>query len=443
MGQVIISLAAMFASLTLFIAGTSLLTTVVAVELGSDQLSTLQIGLILGCHSVGFVIGSLFATRVVRRVGQVRSFAAFAAVACSASLIHPLFFDGALWAVLRVLVGFCAAGLIMVLESWISGRATHAIRGALLGIYQVVFFFAAALGQYLVSLGETDDYPIYTIVAILIVMSLVPLALTRSEAPAPDAATRLRFSQLYALSPSGLLGGIAGGALVAGFSTLAPVYASDIGMSLAEVSRYMAFAVVATMVVQWPVGRLSDHFDRRLTIAVVSCIATAAGIVAAVARLLYIATAPLFGLAACLYPISLSMINDYMDSGDPIAASAGLLLAYGVGTCIGPVAGALAMQALGPPGLFVFLAGVFALFSLFVFWRGFTTPSVAVAEQSRFVTIVAANTSPAILELDPRHDLYMETPHVFDELHAVHGSTDTPPGPGNGESSSNEGRPGV
>ncbi|MES1949899.1 Major facilitator superfamily MFS_1 [Salinisphaera sp. S4-8] len=423
MGQVIVSLAAMFASLTLFIAGTSLLTTVVAVELGVDGLSTLQVGLVLGCHSVGFVIGSLFATRLVRRVGQVRSFAAFAAVACSASLIHPLFFDGALWAVLRVLVGFCAAGLIMVLESWISGRATHATRGALLGIYQVVFFFAAALGQYLVSLGETDDYPIYTIVAILIVMSLVPLALTRSEAPAPDTADRLRFRQLYALSPSGLLGGIAGGALVAGFSTLAPVYASDIGMSLAEVSRYMAFAVLATMAIQWPIGRLSDHFDRRLTVAAISTIATLAGIAAAVVgahdlRVLYVATAPLFGLAACLYPISLSMINDNMDRGDPISASAGLLLAYGVGTCIGPVAGAVFMQGLGPAGLFVFLAGVFALYSLFVFWRGFTTPSVPVADQSRFVTIVAANTSPAILELDPRHELYMETPHIFDELHA-------------------------
>ena len=443
MGQVIVSLAAMFASLTLFIAGTSLLTTVVAVELGVDGLSTLQVGLVLGCHSVGFVLGSLFATRLVRRVGQVRSFAAFAAVACSASLIHPLWFDGTLWAVLRVLVGFCAAGLIMVLESWISGRATHAIRGALLGIYQVVFFFAAALGQYLVSLGETDDYPIYTIVAILIVMSLVPLALTRSEAPAPDTADRLRFRQLYALSPSGLLGGIAGGALVAGFSTLAPVYASGIGMSLGEVSRYMAFAVLATMAIQWPIGRLSDHFDRRLTVAAISTIATLAGIAAAVVgahdlRVLYVATAPLFGLAACLYPISLSMINDNMDRGDPISASAGLLLAYGVGTCIGPVAGAVFMQSLGPAGLFVFLAGVFALYALFVFWRGFTTPAVPVADQSRFVTIVAANTSPAILELDPRHELYMETPHIFDELH-----TGPAPGVETDESSTNTDRPGV
>lgn len=422
MVQVVLSLAAMFASLTLFVAGTSLLTTVVAVELGADGLSTTQIGLILGCYSVGFVLGSLFAPRLVRRVGQVRSFAAFAAVACAASLVHPIFYDGSLWALLRVLVGFCAAGLIMVLESWISGRATAATRGALLGIYQVVFFFAAALGQYLVSLGETDDYPIYSVVAMLVVMSLVPLALTRSEAPAPGAADRLRFRQIYALSPSGLFGGVVGGTIVAGFSTIAPVYASAVGMSLGQISRYMAFAVLATMVVQWPVGRLSDYFDRRLTLAVISSVATIAGAVAAWAgaadvRVLYIATAPLFGLAACLYPVSLAMINDHMETGDPMAASAGLLLAYGVGTCIGPVAGAFTMQQFGPPGLFIFLAAIFGCYSLYVFYRGFTTPALPVADQGRFVAIVAANTSPAILELDPRHDEYMETP-LFAEASA-------------------------
>lgn len=416
MGQVVLSLAAMFASLLLFVAGTSLLTTVVAVELGADGLSTPQIGLILGCYSLGFVIGSLSATRVVRRVGPVRSFAAFAAVACVASLIHPLFFDGALWAILRVLVGFCAAGLIMVLESWISGRAPAGARGALLGVYQVVFFFAAALGQYLVGLGETDDYPVYSVVAILIVMSLVPLALTRSEAPAPGATDRLRFRQIHALSPSGLFGGVAGGIIVSGFSTLAPVYAGAIGMTLSQISRYMVFAVLATMILQWPVGRLSDHFDRRLTIAVISSVATIAGVVATWAGagdlgVLYFVTAPLFGLAACLYPLSLAMINDHMEAGDPMAASAGLLLAYGLGTCIGPVAGAFAMQWLGPSGLFAFLAATFGGYSLYVFYRSFVTSAPPVQEQGRFVSIVAANTSPAILELDPRHDHYVETPH--------------------------------
>lgn len=419
MGQVVVSLAAMFASLLLFIAGTALLTTVLALELASENLPTLQIGLILGSHSVGFVLGSILAPRLIRRVGQIRSFSAFAAIGCAVSLVHPMFFNGVLWALLRLLVGFCAAGLIMVLESWISGRATHATRGALLGIYQVVFFFAAALGQYLVGLGATDDYPLYSMVAMLVVLSLVPLALTRSEAPTPSAIGRLKFRAIYALSPSGLIGGITGGVIVSAFSTLAPVFASQIGLNMGEVSRYLVFAVLATMAIQWPVGRLSDHFDRRLTIAVMSTVATlaaGAGVWAAADRVvvLYAATAPLFGFGACLYPICLAMINDHMTGEDPIAASAGLLLAYGLGTCVGPVAGAYAMALLGASGFFVFLGGIFGLYSVFVFWRGFTTAALPVAAQGRFVNIVAANTSPAILELDPRTDLNIGPPAGFE-----------------------------
>lgn len=426
MGQVVVSLAAMFVSLALFIAGTALLGTVLAVQLADEGFSATAVGLVLVCHSIGFVIGSRFATRLIRRVGQVRSFAAFAAVGCVAALIHPMYIEGWLWAILRGLVGFCAAGLIMVLESWISGRATRATRGALLGVYQVVYFFAAALGQYLVSWGATDDYPIYSLVAILIVLSLVPLALTRSEAPVLSAADRLHFAALYGLSPSGVFGGLAGGVIVSAFLALAPVYASTIGMSIDGVSYYMAFAVVATMTLQWPVGRLSDLFDRRWLIAAVTVLALCGAIVAswlgaASEPVLYVATLLVFGLAGCLYPISLSMINDGMDAGDPVAASAGLLFVYGLGTCIGPVAGAYAMQLLGPAGLFAFLAAVFALYALFVFWRGFTSPSVPVAEQGRHVHIAAADTGPVILELDPRTHPISAVPGSVDAQESSHG----------------------
>lgn len=407
MGQVIVSLAAMFASLALFIAGTALLGTVLAVQLADEGFSATAVGLVLVCHSIGFVLGSRLATGLIRRVGQIRSFSAFAAVGCVAALIHPMYIDGWLWAVLRGLVGFCAAGLIMVLESWISGRSTRATRGALLGVYQVVYFFAAALGQYLVAWGATDDYPIYSLVAILIVLSLVPLALTRSEAPVMGAIGRLHFGALYRLSPSGALGGLAGGVVISAFLALAPVYASSIGLSLEGVSRYMAFAVVATMVLQWPVGWVSDRFDRRWLSAVIAGLALIGALAAAAfgagqAVVLYAATVAVFGLTGCLYPVSLSMINDGMAEGDPVAASAGLLFVYGIGTCIGPVAGALAMQGLGPDGLFVLLAAVLTVYGGFVIWRGVTTPSVPVDAQGPYVNIAAADTGPVILELDPR-----------------------------------------
>lgn len=410
MGRVVISLAAMFASLAFFTAGTALLTTVLALELANAGFSAGALGLVLVCHSIGFVLGTRFATRVMRRVGSVRSFSAFAAVACAAALIHPMYVDGWLWALLRGLVGFCAAGLIMVLESWISGRATRANRGTLLGIYQVIYFFAAALGQYLVGMGAADDYPIYSLAAILLVLSLVPLALTRSEAPALDAFERLGFVALYRASPSGLFGAVTGGIAVSAFLSLAPVYARTIGFDMADVSRYMAFAVLATMALQWPIGRLSDRYDRRRLVTVLAAICVLGALVIALVdghwpAVLFATTVLVFGLAGCLYPVSLAMVNDSPRPIDATAASAGLLFVYGVGTCIGPLGGALAMQYVGAMGLFIFLAGIFGVYGALLAWRGVKTPAVPVAQQSPFVAIVAAQAAPAIAELDPRTDM--------------------------------------
>jgi len=424
MRQVVASLTAMFASLAFYVAGTALLTTALALQLSDLHYSSGVVGLIMVCHSIGFVVGSRFSTKVIRQVGQVRSFSAFAALGCAAALVHPMYIDAWLWALLRGLVGFCAAGLIMVLESWISARATNASRGALLGVYQVVYFFAAAIGQYLVAFGASAAFPIFSVVAILLVLSIVPMALTRAEAPPISAGSRLGFAALYRLSPSGLLGGVAGGVIVSSFLAMGPVYATQSGMSLVDVSHFMTFAVIATMLLQWPVGHLSDHFDRRWTLAVISAVATAGAILAAVMGAdapwsLYVGTAVLFGLAGCLYPVSLAMLNDYMEARDPVGISAGLLLAYGLGTCIGPLAAAQTMQWLGPAGLFFFMGGLFAVYTLFVAARGATTESLPVAEQTRYVTINAAQAVPALLDLDPRMpDLDTETGPVVEGVAA-------------------------
>lgn len=411
MRHTVISLFAMFASLALFIVGSSLLGTLLSVRLSIEGFQPFAIGSVLVFHSLGFVIGTRVVTRVIRRVGQVRSFAAFAAVACVAALLHPLFLSGWLWALLRFLVGFCAAGLIMVLESWISGRASNSTRGALLGIYQVVYFSSAALGQFLVGVSAPDEYPIYSLVAMLLVLSLVPLSLTREEAPTLGPVARLSFRKLYELSPSALLGGIFSGMAVSAFLSLGPLYAHEIGMSITGVSHYMMLAVIVTMALQWPVGRLSDRIDRRRLLAGMGGLAAISAAVGALSGqfwppALYLATGVMFGISGCLYPIALSMLNDNMETGNPVAASAGLLFVYGIGTCLGPVLGAAFMALLGPFGLFIFLAISFAVLGAYIAWRIRTTDDLPVHEQGPYVGLAAAEAGPALLELDPRNDEY-------------------------------------
>ena len=410
MRQTLVSLTAMFASLALLIAGSSLLGTLLSVRLSMEGFSSFAVGGVLFFHALGFVIGTRVVTHVIHRVGQIRAFAAFAAAACVASLLHPLFVHGIAWAALRLVVGFCAAGMIMVLESWISGRATASTRGALLGIYQVVYFSSAALGQWLIGRSEPDQLPVYSLVAMLVVLSLVPLALTREEAPVSDQVARLKLRQIQALSPSALLGGVFAGMAVSAFLALGPLYAYAIGMDIAEVARYMMLAVLATMALQWPFGFLSDRLDRRRLLAAAAALAglgaaAAIGLSGFHGWVLVGATGVVFGVAGCIYPVSLSMLNDNLEAGNPVAASAGLLYLYGIGTCVGPLAGAGAMALFGPSGLFMFLGASFVLLAAFVSYRIRTTPDLPVAEQGPHVAVVAAEAGPAILELAPLVDV--------------------------------------
>lgn len=413
MPSIIISLAAMFTSLALLIAGSTLLATLLSLRLSIEGFSAMAVGVVLVFHSIGFVAGTRFATRVIRRVGQIRSFAAFAAVGCAAALIHPMYVDGLLWALLRGLVGFCFAGLIVVLESWISGRATHQTRGALLGIYQVVYFFSAAAGQYLVGMGSPVDYPIFSLVAILVVLSLVPLSLTRSEAPVMGPVERLGVGELYRLSATGLAGAFVAGAVASAFLALAPLYASRVGFTVDAVARYMMLAVIATMLLQWPLGHLSDFMDRRRLMGALAALAGLGAALAAFGELwwpaLYLGTGILFGIVGCLYPLSLSMVNDGMAEGNPVAASAGLLLVYGVGTFAGPVFGAALMQIAGPVGLFHFMAASLVALGVYIAWRIRFTPDWPRDQQGPYVSMSAAETAPAILDLDPRADDYPES----------------------------------
>src|SRR5690606_33868415 len=117
------------------------------------------------------------------RVGHIRSFAAFAAFACTAILVHSIAQDLVLWAALRVLTGFSIAAMLMVTESWLNERATNAVRGLMLSVYMVCNYTASGAGQFLLTAGSVEGSVLFTYAGILTVLSLVPLALTSSAQP--------------------------------------------------------------------------------------------------------------------------------------------------------------------------------------------------------------------------------------------------------------------
>ncbi len=413
MTRTVTSLSALILSIILLVSGNAFLMTLLGVRLSMESVSADIIGWILVCYSIGFVLGTLYVHQIIGRVGHIRTFAAFAAMAAACSLLYPMAVSEPLWAFLRALSGFSAACVLVVIESWFSSRATNTNRGTLFAIYQIVFYSSVAGGQLLINVGEPSSFIPFSLAAVLLTVALIPLALTRMAAPEAGVIDRLSFFTLARESFTGVAGALTCGVMIGSFYALGPVYATLVGLEVSRVSTFMASAIVAAMILAWPLGRLCDLFDRRRVMFWVALIAAvASGLVVFFGAdrlwLLTLLVALFTGLSATLYPIAVAITNDRMESNRIVSASATLLLSYGVGSVIGPIVMAQLIAILGPEGLFMGNAGFLILLAVATRYRIASTRDVPVADQEHFVPAMPES-STALAEIDPRNEEFHES----------------------------------
>jgi MFS family permease len=403
--QAFAALLALFASVGLLVLGNGLLATLIAVRLDAEQIAVERIGLIMSCYSIGFVFGTILVPRLIARVGHIRAYAGFAAVATSAALIHAMLVEPLTWALLRILSGFAAAALFTIVESWINAGTGNAIRGQVLSAYLAVVYLAQGASQFLLTLIDPRAFQSFSLIAILLVLSLVPLAWGRVEAPVQTGAGRLGLIRLIRISPVGVAGCFGSGMITGAFAALGPVYARSLGASLDQVGQLMMVAILAGFALQFPLGRLSDRFDRRTVF-----LGTAVGVAAVGAVLAAIGPASMVvlmglialfgGFAYAIYPLGMAHANDFMEPAEVLPASAGLLLVYGAGAALGPVCAAPLMESAGAGGLFLFVAATGVALVLFTLYRMSMRQALPPEQQGIFAPVPQA--TPAALELSPR-----------------------------------------
>ncbi len=374
----------------------------------AEGFSTTSLGLLGSAWAAGFVAGCFFAPRLVRRVGHVRSFGAFAATGAIIALLTGMIIDETVWIALRPFTGFTMAGAFMVIESWLNERATNENRGTVFGVYMMVTYAAIMGGQMVVATGDVTTATLFMATGILFCLSLIPTAVSTAVTPKPLAEVSLDIRGLYANSPVAVIGcflvGIANGA----WGTLGAVYGARIGISTLDIALMMSLTVVAGAVLQLPAGRLSDRTDRRYVLAGAAFGAALFGLLLFVAAPrsggVVIAMTALYGaLAYILYSIAVAHANDHARAEDFVKVSGGLLLLYGFGTMAGPVIAARLMDWMRPES--IFLATALAHFALagYAMLRVRARAPVPVAERDAFTTQPAERAvTPAVLMLDPR-----------------------------------------
>jgi MFS family permease len=366
------SVSALMLAQIVLTAGTSLQTLLLPVRAAAEGFPTLIIGAVGSAHNIGFAAGCLLVPRLVARFGHGRAFAALALLAATVALGYAATAAPGAWIILRLITGLCMAGLSMVVESWINLRAGNSRRGRTLAVYAIAGAVAGVGGQMLLPIANPHGVTLFAVVAAALLLSSVPVLLARDAPPAHSAAA-LSLRRLYAISPVGIVGclfiGLANGA----FWQLAPVYAEAHGLSSGGVAVFMSLVTLAGAVAQWPIGRLSDRRDRRRVM--LGCLA--AGIVADLLMSApglgpgpTLAAATLYGICVLpIYSLCVAHTNDVLGREHCVAASGGLLLAFGAGAVVGPLLAAALMASAGTAALFGYTAAVHVAFAGFVAWR--------------------------------------------------------------------------
>jgi len=370
--------------------GAGLQATLLGVRATLEGLSTFATGAVLAAYYVGFVIGSIAAPALVSRVGHIRVFAALTATAAATILVQGVHFSAPAWAVFRAVSGVCFAGIYVVAESWLNDRADQGSRGVLLASYMVVVYVGLGAGQFLLNLADPSGSVLFSVIAILISLAVVPIALTAQRAPDFALPRRVSFRELFAISPLGAAGALFSGATAGTLFTLGPVYAARSGFATAAVATFMASSILPAIVLQLPLGRLSDRVDRRTVLMAISIgAAIAAGValqLGSASPALFVAVAAYGGLSLTAYAVVLAHVNDHLHPSQMVAASATVLLANGIGSALGPVAVSAAMQLAGPGAFFASVIVLHATFALYAAWRKHTTDAVPRLEKARFVS---------------------------------------------------------
>ena len=328
--------------------------TMMGVRGALEGFTTLDLSLITSAYFLGFLGGSRLAPDFIRRVGHVRVFAALGSLVSAALILYPAIAHPTAWILLRVLVGFCFSGLYVTAESWLNNAATNDTRGQTLSVYMMVQMLGIIAAQGLLNVADPAGWILFVIPSVLVSISFAPILLSVAPTPSFDTTKSMGLLDLYHRSPLGFVGMFLLGSVFAAQFGMSAVYATQIGLSVGQISIFISAIFVGAMVLQYPIGFLSDRMDRRVLIIGVSLIgalSSAMGwLLASQFWALCVSAFVLGGMSNPLYALLIAYTNDYLEPDDMAAASGGFIFVNGLGAVGGPVLIGWIMTQFGPGG---------------------------------------------------------------------------------------------
>jgi MFS family permease len=391
MFKVLGSVWALLLGMMLVMIGNGMQATLMGVRGGIEGFDTLELSIITSAYFLGFLAGSRATPEMIRRVGHVRVFAALGSFLSAGLIAFPVLTDPYSWTVIRVLLGFCLAGVYVTAESWLNNAATNTTRGKILSAYMIAQTSGIIAAQGLMNLGGAEGYLLFVVPSILVSLSFAPILLSASPTPAFETDKPMTLRQLYDSSPLASVGMLILGGIFAAQFGMASVYGAQAGLSVAQISGFVAAIFAGAVAFQMPIGWLSDRMDRRwliLGVASVGALSTGVGAFLGVEfETLLVLGFVMGGMASPLYSLFIAYTNDFLQVEDMASASGGLVFVYGTGAIAGPMVTGQLMDMVGPHGFWMFLAALFTLIAVYAGWRMTRRPSVPVDETGAYLGV--------------------------------------------------------
>ncbi len=395
-------------SLVIVMLGNGFFNTFASLRLAAGGAPSWVVGVMNASYYAGIMIGSVYVERLIDRIAHIRTFAIMASINSFIFVMQALIIGPISWSFFRFFSGFCASGFFIVIESWLLLSSGVKSRGRLLSLYMVTLYLAQGFGQFMLNLSPVESLLPFAITIVLSSLSVIPVCMMKSSGPLLLESSITNIFQILKKAPLGPIGCFISGMIMSSFYGLAPIFGKEINLSVLQISQVMGLTILGGLVLQWPIGHLSDIFNRRKVIIGVCLVLMALTYGLFLSPhypywLLLLLMVFFGGISFTLYPLAITYTCDHFSDKKIIGITCALMVIYGTGCIIGPLISPLFMARFGPSALFLYIALLCALFVIICFWRVLHSKPLSDEEQSDYLPLPRA-TSLAFY-LDPHADL--------------------------------------
>ena len=400
----IVSSWALFTGFGLIMLAHALQGTLLNVNAVFFNFSDFEIGYVFSGYFIGYLFSSIQCPKLIKNVGHIRVFAAFASLGSIAILLHWIVINPIAWLIFRMITGFSFAAIYIVCESWLNDRADNKSRGQLIGFYMIVLYFSTSAGGLLVNLRATTDAHLFILTSLLISLALVPILLTKK--PAPDFSTPkfLSLKELYTKSPMAFVGSFSIGMVYSALFGLMGVFGAKIGLSIFQISILVFVNMFVGAIFQYPVGKISDKYDRRTILLSLNLIAIASLIfIYLLGSLSFNLLLVFIGIHSAVslpyYAVVISHMNDFLEKDEIVSGSSTLTLVNALGMVMGPMLASGFMAYFGAYGYFLYMIVIYCLVAPYNFFRIRVGRTSNIYEENTPSMIVPRTASPVGMQL--------------------------------------------